>query len=661
MQRFLSILLLLTITGCTYTMKIRDGRMAYDRKQYAVAVRMLPGEIKKLDSRVEKGKLAFLLADAYIQLNQPEAAIEWYQTAYDYGFGVEALEGKAYTLKRMENYEEAIMAFRDLGFEIGSPYEYRREISACEVAQGWKGIERQEYRVFNESWNTANAEYAPVFFQDGKIVFTSDRNSATGEAQFNWTGKDFTDLFLFNPANQEVTGFDPVVNTEDNEGTIAFSSDYRMAIFTRCTSPSEDRDAYCQLYVTERLNDNRWTQPVPLGFQEDNVNYMHPALSGDGNQLFFSSDHPEGWGGYDIYESRWLGDDWDVPRLLGRAVNTTGNEQFPTLDGDTLYFSSNRHNSMGGLDIFRTYMMSNGNWAPPFNLKPPVNSGADDFGLIIDPQRPNSPEVLQRGYFSSSRYSGNGRDDVYAFEKIILPPEPEPTEPVEPIVVDRMIQLNVYVLEKIYQDPTDPNSKVLGRKPLPGASLDIDFGNQSKEVTVGEDGKYSLELDEGLVYEFLARKEGFLNNQASFSSQGITTTLDDPIRTFELEIELDKIFLDREIVLENIYYDFDKWDIREDAEPTLNELTRNLRLNPDIRIQLASHTDCRGNDRYNQQLSQRRAQSAVDYLISQGIDADRLSAIGYGEDVPAVDCICARCTEDEHQANRRTTFKIVKD
>ena len=631
--------------------------MAYDRKQYAVAVKMLPGEIKKLDSRVEKGKLAFLLADAYIQLNQPEAAVEWYQTAYDYGYGVEALEGKAYTLKRMEDYEEAILAFRDLGFEIGSPYEYRREINACDVAQGWKNIKRQEYRVENEVFNTSNAEYSPVLLANGNIVFTSDRSSATGEDVFNWTGKDFTDLFVYDPASGEVTSFSNTLNSEDNEGTITFSADGTRAIFTRCTRASDDRDAYCKLYMTE-MRGARWAQPTALGFQEDDVNYMHPALTADGSRLFFAADHPEGWGGYDINESRWLGDDWDVPRLLGRAINTEGNEQFPTLDGDTLYFSSNRHNSMGGLDIFRTYEMRNGNWAPPFNLKPPVNSGADDFGLFIDRSKPASDDIIQSGYFSSSRYNGSGRDDIYAVQKVVLPPEPKPEVPE---VVELVVRLDVYVLEKIYQDPTDPNSKVLGRKPLPGASLNIEFGNKSNVVSVGEDGKFSIDLDEGLVYEFLAQKEGFLNNEASFSSQGIVATPENPIQTFELEIELDKIFLDQEIVLDNIYYDFDKWNIRQDAEPTLNMLTRNLRLNPNIQIQLASHTDCRGQDRYNQQLSQRRAQSAVDYLIGQGIDADRLSALGYGESEPAVDCICARCSEDEHQSNRRTTFKIVQN
>ena len=661
MHRLIIILTLLavSVSACTYTMKIRDGRMAHDRKQYAKAIKMLPGEIRKLDSRVEKGKLAYLLADSYIQLNQPENAVEWYQTAYDYGYGVEALEGYAYTLKRLERYEDAILAFRDLGFEIGSPYEYRREISACEVAQGWKDIERQEYRVDRPTFNTSAADYAPVLYRDNQLIITSDRSSATGDETYNWTGNDFSDLFLVDLETNEVTPFDKSLNSIDNEGTIAFNANYTVAIFTRCTSPSEDQDAYCQLMVSER-NGERWSNPLPLQFQDDNVNYMHPTLSSDGTELYFSSNHPEGWGGYDIYVTRWLGDEWDVPRVLGRSVNTPGNEQFPTLDADTLYFASNRHNSMGGLDIFRSYKMGNGNWAPAYNLKPPVNSGADDFAFFVDRTTPTEDDVIHRGYFSSSRISGMGRDDIYTVEKVILPPEPEPEEPTETEVVEPVLALDVFILEKIYQDPTDPNSRVLGRKPLPQSKLTIQVGNETREVIVEEDGKVSIDLESNRQYDFLASKDGYLKNDAQFSSRGLAPDPDNPEQRYELEIVLDKIFFDREIVLENIYYDFDKANIREDAEPTLDELAKNLQLNPEISIQLASHTDCRGNDRYNQELSQRRAQAAVDYLIAQGIAEDRLSAVGYGEEQPAVDCVCARCTEEEHQANRRTTFKIVE-
>jgi peptidoglycan-associated lipoprotein len=169
-----------------------------------------------------------------------------------------------------------------------------------------------------------------------------------------------------------------------------------------------------------------------------------------------------------------------------------------------------------------------------------------------------------------------------------------------------------------------------------------------------------MELAENMDYNFLASLSGYLSNGAKFSTKGIAKDPNNPVQTFEIEIVLDKIYKNREIVLENIYYDFDKWDIRPDAEPTLNRLSEVLKQNPEVRIQLGSHTDCRGNDNYNEDLSQKRAQSAVNYLISRGIDPGRLSALGYGETQPAAECVCTRCTETEHQTNRRTTFKVIE-
>ena len=209
-------------------------------------------------------------------------------------------------------------------------------------------------------------------------------------------------------------------------------------------------------------------------------------------------------------------------------------------------------------------------------------------------------------------------------------------------------------------DPADPNSKVLGRRPLNGAAVVAEFGKKKQNFTVAEDGFFTMELTENMDYTFSATMKDYLANSTKFSTKGIAKDPKNPIQVFEVEIELDRIYRDKEIVLENIYYDYDKWDIRPDAEPTLSELAEVLKQNPNIRIQLGSHTDCRGNDNYNQDLSQKRAQSAVNYLIGKGIDASRLTAVGYGESQPAADCVCSRCTEVEHQTNRRTTFKIVE-
>lgn len=267
--------------------------------------------------------------------------------------------------------------------------------------------------------------------------------------------------------------------------------------------------------------------------------------------------------------------------------------------------------------------------------------------------------MIHKGYFTSTRDEGNGLDDIYSFEKLVPPPPPpkDTTKEIPPIVYS--MTLNGYVLEKIYENPTDPNSRVLGRKPLNGASVQITINGKSETVKVGENGLFELNLTEDTNYDFFASNEGYLNNDERFSTKGISKDPNEPERLFEVEIVLDKIFKNQEIVLDNIYYEFDKADIRNDAKPTLNELADLLSQNPDIKIELAAHTDCKGPAAYNQDLSARRAKSAVDYLVSAGIEDTRLSSRGYGKSSPAVDCVCARCTDEENQANRRTTFKII--
>ncbi len=657
---FLAVLTILP-ASCSYTQKIRDGRTAFDRMQYAVAVRLLEKEFNQSKSRVEKGKLAFMLGESYKRLNKSPQSIRWYQTAYDNSYGPDALKELAYALKRAERYDDAARAFKDLGIEIGSPYEYRRELNACAIAAGWKAVaDYAEYTVDVLDFCGSYADYAPVTFRDERIVFSSDRPGGKGDATYAWTGNKFSDLYIADPKTNAVTLFEPGINTEDNEGTATFSSDFNEMIFTRCFG-SKKEDAFCKLMASDYRN-GAWSSPRILDFVQDKVNYVQPSLSADGNYLYFSSNHPDGWGGYDIYVSERKGGIWSEPQLLGRSINTTGDEKFPFIDGDTLYFASDYHPGMGGLDIFRSYKMPGGAWSPPYNLKPPVNSGGDDFGFVIARRFPEGAEVLETGYFSSTREDGLGNDDVYRYQKRVPPPLPPKTDTLAkpPVAeVSKMI-LDVYVLEKIFEVPSDPNSKVLGRKPLPGALAEMRVGKEAQRWTVNEEGVFSIDLNDNTDYAFLASKAGYLNNAASFSTKGIGKDPGSREMRFELEIVLDRIFIDKDIRLENIYYDFDRWEIRDDAKPTLDKLARLLLINPSVRIQLGSHTDCRGNDRYNQDLSQKRAQSAVDYLIAKGIDPERLVAQGFGESVPEADCACNRCTEEEHQRNRRTTFKVLE-
>lgn len=656
----------LFFNACNYVQKIRDGKTAFERKQYAVATQMLSAEYKKEKSRVEQGKIAYMLGESYTRMNQSEKAIEWYYTAYENQYGVDALKGYAYALKKNQQYTEASKAFKELGIEIGSPYEYRKEITACKIAQEWLDqANKSEYNIQSKDFNSKAADYAPSIYKDGQLVITSDRGSSTGSEKYNWTGNNFSDLFVVDPTSNKISPLDKgIINTVDNEGTVAFNSDFTEMYFSRCFSDDENGDNFCQLMVS-KSDGNSWSAPLVLNFVEEEVNYAHPSLSKDGSTLYFSSNHPDGWGGYDLYVTERTPDGWDIPRLLSRSVNTIGDEMFPFIDNDTLYFASNQHTGMGGLDIYKSYKKEKDSWSPPFNLKAPINSGADDFGYVVDRSRAiEDKDIVQIGYFSSTRENGKGNDDIFEFKKGIPPPPPPPppvdtTAPPPPPIVYKII-LEGFVLEKIYSSPDDPNSKVLGRKPLGGSKVDVNFNDEKKSFNVGEDGQFTMELEENTDYYFFGSKPNYLNNNARFSTRGIAKDPANPIQKYEVEIVLDKIFKNKEIVLDNIYYDYDKWDIRRDAEPTLNQLVTVLNQNPQIKIQLSSHTDCRGGANYNENLSQKRAQSAVDFLISKGIASNRLVAKGYGKNALAIECICSRCTEAEHQANRRTTFKILE-
>jgi peptidoglycan-associated lipoprotein len=646
-------LLILLTASCTYTAKITDGATAIDRKQYDVAVPMLQREYKRAKTRTERGQIAMNLGLAYVETERDEQALQWFQTAYDNSVGPEALREKAAALKRLERYEEAIQTYTDLGFEIGSRYEFRKDIRGAELAQEWAEQE-QAYVVTPSEFNSRQADYAPVLLGD-QLVFTSDRQASTGEETFNWTGRGFTDLFVTAAeGTSAVTSFDRTINSTNHEGTPTFSKDGKEMIFTRCSPPGQRQDAYCALYVSNFVGQG-WAPARMLNFIRPGFNYMHPALSSDGKRLFFSAKLDDGWGGYDLYVSDRLEDGtWKDPFLLNRSINTQGNEQFPSFDADTLYFSSDGLEGMGGLDIYRTYLMENGRYSAPENLKPPVNSGADDFAYTVVRRRGVGLDATVTGYFSSSRPGGSGSDDIYAYEKRTLPPPPKDTTP----IVYRNI-LDVYIVEKILEDPTNPRSRVLGRRPVPNATIIASIGDQSRTVNANDEGKLSLVLVDDQQYNFRAEREEYLAAEGAFSSTNLPQDPRAPEQRYELELELEKIFRNQEIVLNNIYYDFDQSFIRDDAKPTLNRLAGTLERNPAIRIEMGSHTDCRGPDPYNQRLSQQRAQAAVDYLVQQGIDAARLSARGYGETAPMAECICERCSEDQHQENRRTTFRIL--
>ncbi|NJC24589.1 OmpA family protein [Neolewinella antarctica] len=650
--------LLVLLSACTYTAKITDGNTAVERKQYDVAVPMLRREFKKAKSRKDKGELALNLGVSLRETAHDEEAADWFQQAYDNNAGPDALREKAAALKRLERYEDAIQVYTDLGFEIGSKYEFRKDIEGAELAMKWRDQEaagkQREFTVQPASFNSKQSEYGPVYFED-RLIFSSDRQGGTSSEDYKWTGRGFTDLYATAITGGSVTPFDAQLNTADHEGTPAFSDNGKEMYFTRCFAPGKREDAFCGLYVSERTGDS-WSAAKKVSFVKSGINYLHPALSANGQQLYFSALMEDGWGGYDIYvANRKVDGTWNDPILMNRAINTQGNEQFPSLDADTLYFASDGLVGMGGLDIFRTHPLANGRYSAPKNLGTPLNSGADDFGYTIVKRMGTGQNEKTLGFFSTARPGGSGADDIYEYSKRVLPPPPIDSTPIAYKNI-----LDVTVVEKIYEDASNPSSNVRGLRPVPNTTIIARIGDQSRTVTTNEDGQLSLVLVDDQAYDFRAEREDYLAAEGNFSSRNLPRDPDAPDQRYELELEIEKIFANQEIVLENIYYDFNESFIRSDAQPTLNELSSLLDRNPTIKIELGSHTDCRGRDAYNQDLSQDRAQSAVTYLIESGIDATRLTARGYGETQPVAECICERCSEEEHQRNRRTTFRILE-
>ncbi|TVR77232.1 MAG: flagellar motor protein MotB [Saprospirales bacterium] len=648
----ISTMIMLLFSSCGGMMKIRDGNTAFELKKYALAIELLSEEYENTRYRDVKAEKAFLLAESYSRMGTYASASNWYQEAFRLGEGSRALEGFARTLKNLENYDRAAEVYQQLIENYGSLDEWENALRISLAASNWmEEADKLPFRIIEAEFNSPASDYAPVYYNKSTIVFSSDRYHPTGKGDtYSWTGRGFFNYFTYDKNLNRFTETFDFLNSEANEGTLSFTEDRNQVFFTRCKSTGEGEDGYCRLWFSERIN-GLWSESEKLPFQQAEGNYAHPAINAPGDMLIFSFRAKGDQGGYDLYVSYKRGPEWIEPIRLPGNVNTRGNELFPFLHNDTLYFSSDGHLGIGGLDIFRAERQSDGSWGEVFNLMPPFNSGADDFGFLVDPFHTSDDEILNRGYFSSNR---NGTTDrIFYWEQY---------DKIEPIVekeVTYSLQLEGIVFENLYEDPSDPNSRRLGRQNLPNALVEIIGPSGADTIRTRRDARFSTQIDYDINYIVAASADGFLRKTKKLDISGIKKNPDFPNQIVQVEIILDRKFIDREVILEDIYYDFDEWFIREDAMPTLNALVRIMEDNPEIVIELASHTDCRGTEEYNLQLSQNRAQAAVDYLVQQGIPSHRLEARGYGKSRLRVECICDECTEEEHQTNRRTTFRIL--
>ena len=335
---YVFILLIVALLGsqCSFTKKIRTGEEAFEVKQYSIAAQMLTEEYKQTTYLNEKGKKAFLIGSSYERMNQIEPSIEWYRLADEHNFGVAATEKYAEMLKRAQKYQEAIQVYRELARENNNAIKYRQKETACQLALEWQTQQDQNpYQINSLPFNSPSSDYAPYVMGPELIAFTSDRPQSTGDDLYTWTGNHYSDLFVVNIGSDLVESLDPNINTKDNEGTIILNRDQTEMYFTRCYAQNA-YDGYCKIMFSIRRGTG-WSEPEPLPFQLDEINYGHPVISDSDSLMFFSANDPAGSGGYDIYYSERGENGWQEPILLSKRVNTEGNEKFPTLHKDTLY------------------------------------------------------------------------------------------------------------------------------------------------------------------------------------------------------------------------------------------------------------------------------------------------------------------------------------
>jgi peptidoglycan-associated lipoprotein len=644
----------LFIIGCgkiTY----KEAMTAYKSKQYELAGDMFNSVAsaktnKKTtpEQKELKQKATFMAAESYRNANNYKDAAKWYEkTLRRDKTNSDAMYRLATIYQRQNKFREAIEKYAEYLKEVPGDEMVMDKKEFCEKALSLSE-DSSRFEVSNfKIANTKLSDYSPMIAskKDDKLYFTSDRVT-TGPSKkrpFVWTGRGYSDLYFL-----EFTGkrnkkkwqrpqiIDAPVNTKYNDGVCAFDRRYSVMYFTICNAPDpdkkRDKNMECKIYMSRRQGKS-WTDPEMLSFCKDTFTYGHPVLSPDGTKLYFSSNRPGGYGGHDIYVSNFVrrGRTWSQPINLGETINTKGDEVFPYWNkhDNMLYYSSNGLPGLGGLDLFRTEG-SGEEWTEPENLLKPMNSGGDDFGITFDNLKDD------HGFFTSDRAGGRGSDDIYEFT-------------IKPLVFTLAGQV------------TD----CFTNNPLGKSTVHLSNGNDTNtlDLKVDENGYYKTELTAETAYDFFGTDKPehyFDSREYDVSTEGLEISKD-----FIQDICLKNPFDDIKTL--PIYYGLDSAHIwtRAASMKTLDELIEDvLKKYPFVTIELGSHTDCRSSYEYNIDLSQRRADSAVAYLIHRGIDVRRIAAKGYGESQLINKCACegvevVPCSEAEHQENRRTTVRIL--
>ena len=636
-------ILVFTSISVSSQKKYKAADKDFERLWYVKAAVKYENKIKQGDNSKE---VLQRVADAYYFNTDMKNASKWYAALFSQYEDVLAPEYAfryIHALKGIGNYRLAKGLMKIYAEKLNNNDFKVDQLRENDVQLDKLLNKQPEFYITNLSVNTKFSDFGATFFND-RVVFASTRDTATIKTRiYQWNEQPFLNLFLADTIQdgrdlKNLELLSDELNTKYHEAAATFSKDGKTVYFTRNNynkkNLGRDKEGVNHLKLYRgRLIDGEWSEIEELPFNSNDYSVGHPNLSPDGKQLYFVSDMPGTMGATDIFVIDLLDDGtFSTPKNLGPLINTSGREMFPFFSGQKLYFSSDGHLGLGGLDIFESAYISN-KFVTPVNPGKPLNSRKDDFAYVVN-------EETQRGYFSSNRAGGKGDDDIYSFQRIQL------------ICEQSVIG---YVVNEKNGIPED---KVV-------VNLIDSRGNPIAKTITNSNGEYRFDAPVACNsdYRIEIQKEGFENNSKTFNSP--------PDYNYINKVPLGIKKLNKLIVRENgllkikiglIHFDFDKHDVRNDAAIELNKIVMLMQEYPNMVIKIESHTDSRGNDDYNEKLSDRRAKATRAYIISQGISASRIdSAIGYGEKRLINECKNnVDCAGYKHDQNRRSEFIILK-
>ncbi|MDE5902807.1 MAG: OmpA family protein, partial [Muribaculaceae bacterium] len=585
--------------GCK-SVKLKDADEQFERGEYndaAKTYRKIYNRLTKREDRPLRGEVAYKMAICHRKLNQASRASAAYQNAirYEYPDSM-AFYWLGRSLQAEGKYTQAIQAYRTFLEWQPDNLLAKEGLKGSMRAEAAKKQPKTRYVVKNAKiFNSRRADFAPMYLDKSldQLYFTTTNEKVTGDNRSEITGMKKSDIWVSKKNERgEWQRPEPVegeLNSEMDEGIVSFSPDGQTMYLTMARRAPESSTSV-EIYTSKR-SDATWSAPVKFDILNDTISAVgHPAVSPDGRYLYFTSDMPGGYGGKDIWRINLM-DRAGSLENLGPQINTPGDEMFPYMRNDsTMYFSSDGHPGFGGLDLFVARRNATGDFWSVENMGLPMNSPGDDFGITFGEG--------ESGFFSSNRGDAKGYDHIFSFE---LP--------------ELKISISGWVVDK-------------DDEPVPNAVIRIvgDDGSNQKEVA-RDDGSFHFRLERGVKYVMLAGAPGYLNVKQEFES-------DMSEEDAEYGVDFVLAAINKPQVVENIFYDFDKATLRPESKEALDEMARMLADNPNVTIEMGSHTDRHGSDAYNDRLSERRAKSVVDYLISAGVDPRRLTWKGYGESSP---------------------------